>query len=132
MLNNFRERLATGRIFRSVVLSAAIAFPASARAATQQQCDTLKTLIRNEVEFEKTAGTFGVAVIRQSPILATAVLALQVKYKALGKEIDEADLKDILGVVDWLKDTPQVLDKGFDARVKVLNDAVTVIGDLCR
>jgi hypothetical protein len=128
MICNFVKLLGAGWAFPLAVLSAAITFPASATAATQQQCDTLKTLLRNTVEFEKTVAAQGVAVTRQRPILAGAALALQAKYK----ELDKADLQGILDVADRLGASAEALDKGFDARVKVLNDSVTVIGDLCR
>lgn len=125
-MHNFFTRLAAGRVFRSVVLSAAIAFPVSATAATQQQCDVLKTLFRNSVDIEMTASKQITAIVQQRVTLSAAALALQLKYK-----IDKADLQGILDVAEQMGTSADALGNGFDARKKGFDDSIIVIRALC-
>jgi len=125
-MHNFFRRLAAGRVFRSVVLSAAIAFPVSATAATQQQCDVLKTLFRNSVDIEMTASKQITAIVQQRVTLSAAALALQLKYK-----IDKADLQGILDVAEQMGTSADALGNGFDARKKGFDDSIIVIRALC-
>lgn len=125
-MHNFFRRLAAGRIFRSIVLSAAIAFPVSATAATQQQCDVLKTLFRNSVEIELTASKQITAIVKRRVTLSAAALALQLKYK-----IDNADLQAVFDVAEQMGASADALGNGFDARKKGIDDSVTVIRALC-
>jgi hypothetical protein len=124
--HNFFGKLAAGRVFWSVVLPAAIAFPVSATAATQQQCDVLKTLYRNSVGIEITASEQITAIVQRRVTLSAAALALQIKYK-----IDTADLQGILDVAEQMGASADALGNGFDARKKGFDDSVTVIRALC-
>lgn len=124
MIGNFLGKLGAIRV---AILSAAIALPASASAATPQQCATLKALLNSTATLERTVLDQRKVLLAQPPILAGALLALQAKYKGF----DETDFRGIQGVGTRLDDVSTALTGDFDARLKVLDASVTVIGDLC-
>jgi hypothetical protein len=109
------------------VLSAAIALPASASAATPQQCATLKALLNSTATIERTVLDQRKVLSAQPAVLAGALLALQAKYKGLG----EGDFRGIRDVSTRLDDVSTALAEDFDARLKVLDASVTVVGELC-
>ncbi|TSD85625.1 hypothetical protein FFK22_026640 [Mycobacterium sp. KBS0706] len=125
MIGNFLGKLGAIRV---AILSAAIALPASASAATPQQCATLKALLNSTGALERTLLEQREVLLAQPPSLAGALLALQAKYKGF----DEADFRGIRDVTTRLEGVSTALTGDFDARLKVLNDSITVIGELCR
>ncbi|MGO4127798.1 hypothetical protein AB4Z01_25615 [Inquilinus sp. YAF38] len=124
LVSNFSRKLGAIRL---AILSAAIAIPASASAATPQQCATLKALLTNTGELERTVLDQQKVLVAQPPVLAAALLALQVKYKGF----DEGDFRGIRAVSTRLDDVSTALTGNFDARMKVLYDGINVVRDLC-
>ncbi|MFE0754179.1 hypothetical protein ACFW16_09520 [Inquilinus sp. NPDC058860] len=123
---NFRERLAGAGAVCLAILSTAIAIPAS--AATPQQCATLRTLLNNTATFERTVLDQRKMLLAQPAVLAGAILALRTKYERF---VDD-DFRGIETVSGRLDGVSSALTGDFDARLKVINDSVTVVGELCR
>jgi hypothetical protein len=128
MNRNFFWKLGPAGMFWLATVSATIGLQTPASAATPQQCATLKALLNAMIAIERTAQDESFALSKQLPVLATALLYLEVKYK----EIDKADFRNIQQVGTQLSTSAAALTKDFDAQVKVLNDSVSVVGDLCR
>ncbi|WP_225768505.1 hypothetical protein [Inquilinus sp. Marseille-Q2685] len=129
MTCNFRERFGAVGAVCLAILSAVIVFPFSASAAaTPQQCATLRTLINNTTTFEKTVLEQQKSLLALPAILAGKVMALQVRYEGFAKD----EFRGIETVIERLHGISSALSEGFDGRLKVLDDSVTVVNDLCR
>ncbi|MDR6289993.1 MULTISPECIES: hypothetical protein [Inquilinus] len=126
MLNFLRYRGAC-TVLRVATLSAAVAFAAPAIAATPQQCDTLRTLLKTLENSQRTAADQSGAIMTQPVRLEATIALLKLKYPS----IDPADLVAMRDVANRVSTSSNLLLKDFDATMKVLYDGLALFNDLC-